>query len=164
MQLQPKQWQKVIQKLVASKAGSWFFSLTLHHLDKFIMWLSNKRHSLTSILAGLPVVVLTATGAKSGEPRSVPLLGFGDGDDVILIASSWGRKHHPAWYHNLIVNPEALLTYQDQTMTYVASEATEDERERYWRLAVNNYAGYAAYKVRAGDRKIPVIVLSPKPG
>jgi deazaflavin-dependent oxidoreductase (nitroreductase family) len=108
------------------------------------------------------VVTLSTIGAKSGQLRTVPLIGISDGDKVVLIASNWGRKRHPAWYHNLRANPEATLSIQGRTGTYIAHETTGGEREEYWRRAVDLYAGYAAYQRRAGGRRIPVMVLTPK--
>jgi deazaflavin-dependent oxidoreductase (nitroreductase family) len=113
------------------------------------------------MLIGVPVVTLTAVGAKSGEPRSVPLIALPDGDNLFFIASNWGRSSHPGWYYNLSANPEATITIQGQRAQYIAHEAEGDERARCWDIAVSNYAGYAAYERRAGDRQIPVMVLAP---
>jgi deazaflavin-dependent oxidoreductase (nitroreductase family) len=135
-----------------------------HRLDIFVVRLSKGRTSLTSIFAGLPVVTLTTIGAKSGQPRTVPLVGIPDGEKVVLIASNFGRIHHPAWYHNLRANPEATLTFHGKAGTYIAREATGHERETYWQEAVELYAGYATYKERTKRREIPVMLLIPKDG
>ncbi|MBT7326209.1 MAG: nitroreductase family deazaflavin-dependent oxidoreductase [Anaerolineae bacterium] len=112
-------------------------------------------------MSGIPVIVLTTTGAKSGVPRTVPLLGLVKGDDVFLIASNWGQAHHPSWYYNLKANPEAQLSIGKETGQYIARDATDPEREEYWVEAVNMYAGYAEYKKRISTRKIPMFILSP---
>lgn len=161
-QHQARWWQRIIKRIAASRRGAWFFSRTAHHMDRPVIRLSNGRQSLTGILAGLPVITLTTAGAKSGEPRTVPLVGIADGDKVVLIASNFGRSHHPAWYHNLRANPEATLSMQGNPGTYIAHEATGAEREKYWQTAVDLYAGYAAYQQRTGGRQIPVMVLTPK--
>ncbi len=153
--------QHIIQRLASTRAGAWFCSHIVHRLDIPIIRLSKGRYSLTSILAGLPVVTLTTIGARSGKPRATPLVAIRDGEQVVLIASNFGRAYHPAWYHNLRANPEARLTIHDCTGTYVAHEASGAERERYWRQAVELYAGYAAYERRTGGREIPVMVLTP---
>jgi deazaflavin-dependent oxidoreductase (nitroreductase family) len=114
------------------------------------------------MLAGLPVVTLTAVGARSGRLRTLPLVGIPDGEKVVLIASNFGRPHHPAWYHNLRANPEARLTGHGRAGTYIASEVTGPDRERYWNQAVDLYVGYAVYERRTGGREIPVMVLTPK--
>jgi deazaflavin-dependent oxidoreductase (nitroreductase family) len=142
---------------------AWLFSHAAHRVDPIIMRRSGGRQSLTGILSGLPVVTLTATGAKSGRPRSVPLVGIKDGERVVLIASNFGRSRHPAWYYNLSANPQATVSVRGQKKTYIAHEAIDAEREDYWQQAVELYAGYAAYEKRARGRRIPVMVLTPTP-
>jgi deazaflavin-dependent oxidoreductase (nitroreductase family) len=91
----------------------------------------------------------------------VPLLGFPNGERIIIVASNFGQQHYPAWYHNLRATPKAKITLNGQTWDYVAREATGQEREVYWRQAVSIYAGYAAYARRVGKRHVPVMVLTP---
>jgi len=147
--------------MLASRPGSWFFSRTLHIFDRLVLKLSRGRRTLTELLGGAPVITLTTIGAKSGIPRSVPLMGFPDGDRIILIASNFGRSHHAAWYLNLRANPDVIVTYRGQSESYRASEAEGDEREQSWKIAVDCYPGYEVYRKRAGSRRIPVILLSP---
>jgi deazaflavin-dependent oxidoreductase (nitroreductase family) len=106
-------------------------------------------------------VTLTTTGAKSGQPRSVPLVGLPDGENIILIASNFGQTHYPAWYHNLRASPKATLTLKGRTGYYWAEEVSGEVREAYWRQAVALYPGYAAYERRVGARHIPVLRLTP---
>jgi deazaflavin-dependent oxidoreductase (nitroreductase family) len=113
------------------------------------------------LLTGLPVITLTTTGAKSGKKRSVPLIGIPDGDNYIVIASNWGQKHFPAWYHNLTANPRVAITRDHQSGRYIARETTGEEYDTYWKTAVEMYAGYAAYKRRTGGRRIPIVMLTP---
>jgi deazaflavin-dependent oxidoreductase (nitroreductase family) len=156
--------RRIIQRTASTRAGAWFFARTVHRLDLPVIRLSKGQHSLTSVLAGLPVVTLTTVGARSGRRRTTPLVAIRDGEKVVLIASNFGRAHHPAWYHNLRANPEARLTIHGRTGHYVAREVTGAKRERCWERAVDLYAGYAAYKERAGGREIPVMVLMPRRG
>jgi hypothetical protein len=81
--------QRSMQHIVASKPGAWLFSKFLHGVDKPLFRLSKGRVTLPSILAGLPVVMLTTTGRKSGEPRTMPLLGIPSGDNVVVIGSNF---------------------------------------------------------------------------
>jgi deazaflavin-dependent oxidoreductase (nitroreductase family) len=144
---------------VRSPAGRWFGIHVSAHVDPPLLKLTKGRVSSFQMA---PIVNLTVPGRKSGEPRSAALLYFTDGDDVILIASSFGREKHPAWYHNVIAHPEVELTARGHTGTYVASEVTDaEERERLYALANLIYPGYADYEVRAGavGRKIPVLKL-----
>ena len=109
-----------------------------------------------------PVTLLTATGAKSGQRRTTPLLYFYDDGDVVVIASNGGRPFNPAWYHNLRANPEATLFINGRTMACTAREATGSERERLWARAVDLFRGYETYQRRTRGRQIPVMVLTPK--
>ncbi len=161
---QPRQWQRSLQHVTASRAGAWVSSKVFHYLDRAFLRLTNGRLSVPGLFGGVPVVTLTTIGAKSGKPRTLPLIGIPDGDQVVLIASNWGGQHHPAWYYNLCAHPEAAVSVEGHTATYVAREVTGEEYEKYWNRAVELYIGYAAYKRRAAGRQIPILVLSPKKG
>src|SRR5512136_29060 len=149
LQYRPNVFQRGLHPLLRTKLSGWFLARTLHHLDRPVLRLSRGRYSLTSLLAGLPVVMVTTIGAKSGQPRHLPLVAIPDGENVILIASNFGQKHHPAWYYNLLTHPQVQLTYERQTVTYAARETTGEERERCWQHAVDLYSGYAQYGERA---------------
>ena len=160
----PNWLQRMGTRTASSRPGAWFFSHTLPHMDRVAIRLSKGRHSLTGILAGVPVVMLTAIDAGSGLQRTVPLVGIVAGEDVVRIASNWGRARHPAWYHNRRANPEAAVSKRGRAGTHIAPEAAGDEREAYWRRAVSLYAGYAAHNRRVGSRNIRAMALTPKTG
>lgn len=155
----------LVQKVAASKPGAWYFSRTQHYVDRVLLKLTGGRRTLTSILAGLPVVTLTVTGAKSGLPRTVPLLCIRDPEAperFALVASNWGQRHYPAWYHNLKANSQATCTIHGETGQYTATEAQGDEYQRFWELALATYLGFPNYKERVGDqRHIPIMVMTP---
>jgi deazaflavin-dependent oxidoreductase (nitroreductase family) len=155
-------WQRAVTRFAATRPGAWLFSHLAHRVDGAIIRRTGGRHSLTAWLTSLPVVTLTTTGARSGLPRTVPLLAIPDGPRVVLIASNFGRSRHPAWYRNLLAHPEATLAFDGRNAVYAAREATEAERQAYWDRAVARYAGYAAYEQRTGGRRIPIMVLTPK--
>lgn len=111
---------------------------------------------------GAPIVELTTIGAKTGRERDVPVLGMRDGERWIVVASNWGREEHPAWYHNLKANPDVKLTYKGRTGRYVAREPTGDERDEYWRRVADLNPSLETYRQRSGDRRIPVILLTPE--
>lgn len=142
---------------------TWFLVNVGGRIDPFLMRISGGR--LKSTITA-PTVVLTHTGAKSGKVRQNPLAYFTDGEDVVLIASKGGADRHPAWYHNVVANPEVeLWTGGDDGGRYRAREAEGEDRERLWRLATDYYPGFAKYQDRAEDhRQIPVIVCSPLDG
>jgi deazaflavin-dependent oxidoreductase (nitroreductase family) len=112
-----------------------------------------------SISIGQPVLLLTTRGAKSGDPRSAPLLYALDGDRIVLIASKAGNPRHPSWYHNLKAHPDVDVKAKGRSGRYRAREADGEERARLWGIANDLYRGYDVYQERAGGRRIPVIVL-----
>jgi deazaflavin-dependent oxidoreductase (nitroreductase family) len=149
-------------RITATRVGAKFFSLVLHKLDAPILKLTRGRHSLTSIFSGIPVMQLTSVGARSGELRTVPLIGLLDDEDVILFATNWGQQKHPGWYHNLRCNPNARIALRGNSRPYLAHEAIGDEFDRYWEQAVALYPGYEKYRSRAAGRQISIFILSPK--
>jgi deazaflavin-dependent oxidoreductase (nitroreductase family) len=158
---QPKRWQEAVKSITATRPVAWLLARVLHHIDAAIIKLTSGRHSATEIMTGLPILVLTTTGARTGKPHVVPLLALREGDNLVLIASNFGQSHHPAWYYNLCANPEVSVSIGGFSRTYYAGEVDGAEREGYWNRVVKLYKGYDAYKDRARGRKIPVIVLTP---
>lgn len=154
-------WQRLFQRLVLTRPITAFMVQVLHHVDTFLLRLSDGRLDITR-LAGLPVVQLTTIGAKSGLPRRLPLAGYPDGEKIVLIASNYGQAHHPGWYFNLKANPECVLQRNGHTKSYLARETERKEREIYWNLAGSYFTGYEAYRLRAAPRQIPVMLLEPK--
>lgn len=155
----PRIWHKLIQVIAATRFGSWLLADNLHRLDRPVLRLTGGRTTLTSFLAGLPVVVLTTIGARSGLPRSLPVAAMRDGSRIILIASAFGKPKNPSWYHNLIANPQAQVQVNGMDYSCQAYETEGEERSRYWDQAVALYAGFALYAEKARPRRIPVIVL-----
>ena len=151
----------ITRKLGSLRPISWLGERLLHHIDRFVYEYSGGQHTAVNLLFGVPALTLTTIGAKSGLPRSVPLIGIPDGDDLILIASNWGQDRNPGWYHNLSVNPIVKVSIDGSEANYLAHEATGEEREIYWKKAVAIFGGYRAYKKRVGERQIPVVILSP---
>lgn len=145
-------------KVALTKPGTWFYSQVAARIDSSLVRVSKGR---VSSAAGLfPIVLLRARGARTGIERTVPLVYFTDGDDVILMASSFGRPKYPAWYHNLKANPEARLEAMGCVGTYVAEETEGAERERLYELAKHVYSGYGTYEQRTeGIRHVPVLRL-----
>jgi deazaflavin-dependent oxidoreductase (nitroreductase family) len=156
----PNIFQKSIQRFAATSLGSKLFIPTAHRLDRIVLRLSGGRATAVGLSAGLPLITLTTIGAKSGQLRTVPLVGIPDGDRWVVIASNFGQAHHPAWYHNLQQHPQATVTQHGRTSDYVAAVAHGEEYDRLWQKAVSLYAGYTAYKTRTGGREIPIIVLT----
>jgi deazaflavin-dependent oxidoreductase (nitroreductase family) len=132
----------------------------LHHVDGFALRLTQGKHSIAEAV-GLPIVQVTSLGAKTGRPRTLPLVGVMDGKKIALIGTNFGQKHNPGWYYNLRVHPQCLVHFKGSSGTYTARETEGQERDRYWQLALAFYAGYEQYRLRAAHRKIPVMLLEP---
>lgn len=112
---------------------------------------------------GLPQCLLTTTGRKSGQPRTVTLLyGTRAPDEYALIGSNFGQKHHPAWALNLEANPECTFDTGDNPRAMHAELVTDDaEREQIWQMMYEIWPAYNAYRGKAG-RDIKVFVLTPQ--
>lgn len=110
--------------------------------------------------SGVTLCLLTTTGRRSGEPRTVALLYLQHGEDVLLVASQAGMPNFPAWYLNLSANPEVSIRIGKQTRPYVARTATPEEREELWPKLVERFPRFAGYQERT-ERVIPVIICSP---
>ena len=126
-------------------------------------WLLRRTNGRLGMGLMLPNALLETTGAKSGAPRACSVVYFNDGADVVVVASSFGRDAHPAWYHNLVAHPDCVLGGDRFRAAEVDDEA---ERARLWALADRVYAGYADYRRRtaAVGRTIPLLRLSPERG
>jgi len=110
---------------------------------------------------GMPNLLLTTTGRKTGKPRTTPLYYVTDGANIVVVASNAGRQRHPNWWLNLAEDPEAEVQVRHQKRRVKAEEAIGVERQRLWRLVVGTYPGYQEFQ-RATTRKIPVVVLRPR--
>jgi deazaflavin-dependent oxidoreductase (nitroreductase family) len=153
-------FKRALFAFALTKAGTWYSSRIGARIDPWLVRATRGRvdHSLGQI----PIVLVTARGARSGVERTVPLLYFNDGEDIVLIASSYGRASFPAWYYNLKANPEVRLESMGRSGNYVAREVEGADHDRLFDLAKKVYRGYEQYEQRtAGVRRIPVLRLSP---
>ena len=112
-------------------------------------------------VAGMPVLLLTTTGRRSGKARTTPLTFFRDGTDLVVIASNGGADRPPAWSLNLQQTPRAVVEIGSDKLVVTARAASEQERERLWVVVTATYAGYARYQERT-TRRIPVVLLTPE--
>lgn len=140
---------------------TWFLVNVGNRIDPFLMRATGGRVKST---INAPTVLVTHRGARSGKQRTTPLAYFTQGENVVLIASAGGAPKHPAWFHNVMANPEVELWAKGHGGRYRAREADGEERERLWNLAVEYYPGFATYQERAGERRIPVVICSPAEG
>ncbi|MCY1655965.1 nitroreductase family deazaflavin-dependent oxidoreductase [Dietzia sp. SL131] len=115
----------------------------------------------SALRAPVPVCLVTTTGRKSGEPRTVPLLHLPDGDRVLLVASQGGLPKHPQWYYNVLADPNVTVQVGRSRRAMTAREATQSERAELWPRLVERYADFADYQANT-SRVIPVIICEPK--
>ena len=109
---------------------------------------------------GVPTLLLTTTGRKSGIKRRTALIYGRDNADYVVVASKGGSDEQPAWYLNRQANPEVEIQVFDDVLPAVARTAMGEERERLWALMRQTWPAYDEYQTRT-DREIPVVVLTP---
>ncbi len=109
---------------------------------------------------GVPTLLLTTTGRRTGLARTIAIIFGRDGDDYLLVASKGGAPQHPEWYLNLTAKPEAQIQVRGERLAVVARTATDDEKPRLWSVMTELWPNYDVYQTRT-ERVIPVVVLSP---
>jgi deazaflavin-dependent oxidoreductase (nitroreductase family) len=152
-------FHRTMRGAAATKAGRVVFRPTAHRLDQLLSRLTGGKRSFARIAAGLPAVILTTTGAKSGKPRTVALMGIPHPDGVAVVATNYGAASHPAWYYNLKANPSATVTLDGDTWGARAQLATPIEREEIWAKGVEIFPGLLKERAWAGNRQIEAFVL-----
>jgi F420H(2)-dependent quinone reductase len=108
-----------------------------------------------------PMLLLDHVGAKSGRRRTTPLAYGVDGKNLVLVASKGGNPRNPAWFHNLLANPDTTVQVAGERRHVHARVAGKARRDRLWKLMVGVYGGYEDYRRRT-RREIPLIVLEPR--
>lgn len=111
---------------------------------------------------GGDICVVKMTGAKSGQPRELPLMYVPYKDGLILVASFAGGPHHPTWYYNLIAHPDIEVSLRGKQLLLVARRASAEEKAAVWPLCVQHYRDYDLYQRRT-TRDIPVFICAPRP-
>jgi deazaflavin-dependent oxidoreductase (nitroreductase family) len=109
---------------------------------------------------GVPTLLLTSTGRRTGEKRTSALIFARDGGDYLIVASLAGAPKHPQWYLNLQANPDAEIQVKDQVLPVAARTASADEKPRLWRIVAEVWPNYDVYQSRT-ERDIPLVVLTP---
>ena len=156
----PTRLKRLLMPFALSRPGTWYGINVASRVDPALMKLTGGRVNLGGNV--LPTLLLTVRGRKSGVERTVPLVYFSDGDNVILMASSFGRPKLPAWYHNAKASPEVTLTAGGVSERYLVTEVEGPERDALYEKATQVYEGYGIYEQRtAGIRRVPVLRLRP---
>ncbi len=153
-----------VRRLVRTIGGvrpvGWLLARTAHHIDRPVFKVTKGRHTFVSLISGLPIVMLTTTGARTGRQGTVPVVGIADGERLAVIASNYGHRHHPTWYHNLIANPVATVEVGSERFKIRATPAQGKARDRLYtaHAALMPDLGFVEYPKRT-KRVIPVLVL-----
>ena len=122
---------------------------------------SGGNDGLTLRDTGLPVIIVTNRGWKTGAIRKTPLMRVVDGDNYILVASQGGAPTHPQWYHNLKADPNVTIRDKTEVSARRVREVVDPlERERLWKIAVKAYPPYQDYQAKT-SRIIPIFVAEP---
>ena len=141
----------------STKAGSRLIR-ALTPADRRLLTRTKGKYTILGPI-GAPTLLLTTTGAKSGQPRVSPLLYCRDGDRLILVGSNFGQEHHPAWTGNLRKNPQATVSMGGKDIPVLATQLDGDERLRALDAMIAQVSTYAAYLKRT-DREIRVFALT----
>ena len=112
-------------------------------------------------MRGMPVLLLTTTGRKSGLKRTVPLMYLSEGDHYIVTASNSGRAKDPVWWSNLKSNPQAQIQVSGIVKPIVASQCNSEDKKRYWARLIAQAPFFNAYQ-KATQRDIPMVILRPQ--
>ncbi len=116
---------------------------------------------LWNTTAGLPVILLSVTGRKTGKVYTFPIGVLPDGNRLVLVGSNGGRDQHPAWYHNILANPQVQIERAGKKFRATARVAESPEYERLWQALMTVSPDYKLY-LRMTTRKIPLVILSPE--
>jgi F420H(2)-dependent quinone reductase len=111
-------------------------------------------------MKGMPIILLTTVGAKTGKLRKTPLMRVEHDGEYAVVASLGGAPKNPVWYYNIAKNPRVELQDGSVTRDYDAREVFGDEKATWWERAVAAFPDYADYQTKT-DRQIPVFVLTP---
>jgi len=157
----PNALQRALQAFGSSTVGAWTFSKILAPTDRVVHRLSKGRTSTPAILAGLPVLMVTTTGRRSGAPRTTPLIAVPIGDSLALLGTNFGQKKTPAWVYNLEADPHCRVSYRSATCELVVRPATEAEAAQVWEASKGIYGGYEKYLERIDGRTVRLFILLP---
>ena len=146
--------------ITSTKAGSWFTKKVYFPLDR---WLFAKTGGRRGLSPRQTMFNLTTTGAKTGQPRSVPVLYLREGSTFWVMASNFGGDKHPGWSYNLLANPDARVQIGDECHDVRARLAGDDEKERLWRRLVELYPSWKQY-VKWTDRDFRLFALEARGG
>lgn len=152
---------RAVQKVAGSRRFAPVAKHVVPRIDKGLNRLTGGRFVLSSLL--VPSLVLTATGAKSGQPRVTPLACMPEDDGGwVVVGSNFGQTKHPAWTANLLANPDATVTFRGREVAVRARLLDGDERSATWARITRVWPTYDRYVELSGGRDIRVFRLDPQ--
>jgi deazaflavin-dependent oxidoreductase (nitroreductase family) len=152
-------FQRSVQAFASTRPGAWVFSKLLRRIDDLVVRASRGRTSAPEVLAGLPVLDLTTTGRKSGQPRTSHLIAVPYEGTLALLGTNFGQSPTPAWALNLEAEPRATVTHHGRSTEVLARPATEAEQEAVLSGSATVYGGYLKYQQRIAGRRLRIFVL-----
>lgn len=155
----PTALQRAVRSAAATRAGAATLARTLPALDRAVGRLTGGRTTCCALLSGLPVVLLTTTGRRTGARRSTQLIGVPVGDTLALLGTNFGQARTPAWVLNLEADPRATVAYRGREVDVVAREADASGRAEVLDLAERVYVGYPRYLTRVPHRQVRILLL-----
>lgn len=151
---------RAMRRMAGYRPVSWVYARTLPATDRFVSRITGRTTTFAHLVSGLPVLLLTTTGAKTGAQRTQPVVYLREGDDFVVIASNWGQERNPSWYYNLKANPRAKVTLSGSTYDVTARKVTGSQRDLYWQQGCRMYPAWDLYKARSPRRQFPIMILS----
>jgi deazaflavin-dependent oxidoreductase (nitroreductase family) len=150
--------EALIERAAMSPPGYRFLLHLAPGIDKVLI---PRTHGRLSSVGIDKVGLVTTTGAKSGLPRTQPLVLIDESDGLLAIGSNYGRPPHPAWSTNLLAHPECTVEFKGPPAQYRAELLTGDARSSAWAVATDFYAGYERYRASCAPREIRLFRLRP---
>jgi len=126
------------------------------HVDRYLATGGEEGHDWQ----GTQTLILTTTGRRSGRQRQLPLIYGRHGDDFLVVASKGGAPRHPAWYLNLVADPDVEIQVRDERIRAHARPASREEKPELWSIMTKEWPAYNSYQEQT-EREIPVVVLEP---
>jgi deazaflavin-dependent oxidoreductase (nitroreductase family) len=157
----PNLFQRGLQAFAGTRAGAWLFSKTLAPMDRALSKVTGGRATVPAVFAGLPVLVLTSTGRRSGRPTAAYLIAVPHERTLALLGTNFGQPRTPAWVYNLEAEPRATVAYRGRVTGVVARPASDAERATVLANSRSVYSGYAKYQQRITGRTLRIFVLEP---
>jgi deazaflavin-dependent oxidoreductase (nitroreductase family) len=151
---------RAVQAIVGSRPGGWLCAHVLRRVDHGIQRVSGGRLILSSIVAGLPIVELTTTGARTGRIRSAFVLAIPFGDDIAVAGANFASGTQPGWVANLLADPKAMVGCHTHHVPVVARPATDAEFRQIVTAATRVFPPWAGYPARIHDRSLRAFVLT----